>query len=751
MMIDIWHLDNPWTERVAADGLVKGVAFDWLQDLTRRVMSVEDKIKYESRDESSQNSNPQSNSVKDIKRVPEVRDCNWEHFKNRYDSEKGIPTVETLMAGQDLDREMEEEQLRRLDSDAKKDFLAAEGKNPARRTQASKNAIGDRIDRVRINSPAVLSLLAEVTGQSTWTSDQPHVFFSPFKIPIFFHERMEKELEKLEAALGETSNDQAALEQTAATKGELGGTVPPEANETAHQAYSEIKCYVEFVRNRLLPVHHKFDGETYETRSKIQFAELWSLFSFGELVVERQEDASEPQRAERARQRQMGTKKSSERRVWKVFLIKNSVGDWGVDNLDAPGSTLRRSREMPLDQDFTVWAYRLDYDGEKYAAVERRFWISPFEKEKDITKLPIYPIRFQRDSDNMMKRLRSRGEKFQKLIKHEHRAIEYDGWTLLEDPSGDMLAGPSDTTRLTTVHVDSNVIIDFAEGYQSHPLWKPDFSAYSNEVWAPSNKQDMFAIIQWSGTDRAREISRIIEVVIEDDDVNELQWQKMAETDNFIVDRDQRAERLQDGTTLDNEKQVLTADDAALLPARMMVYSLRDRFFVNADVLSLKIPPPIPNPFDDLKIKASDKKLIQSVVRDHFKKKQVHRQLQNKGDETLEQDFIPGKGKGLIILLHGPPGVGKTATAEAVAYEHKKPLFPITCGDLGIESSTVEDRLSQIFRLANAWDCVLLLDEADIFLSRREKMDDSLQRNALVSGTLTPKKCLIVSIALTQW
>jgi len=31
-------------------------------------------------------------------------------------------------------------------------------------------------------------------------------------------------------------------------------------------------------------------------------------------------------------------------------------------------------------------------------------------------------------------------------------------------------------------------------------------------------------------------------------------------------------------------------------------------------------------------------------------------------------DFIQGKGRGQIILLHGPPGVGKTCTAGKFAY-----------------------------------------------------------------------------------
>lgn len=88
-------------------------------------------------------------------------------------------------------------------------------------------------------------------------------------------------------------------------------------------------------------------------------------------------------------------------------------------------------------------------------------------------------------------------------------------------------------------------------------------------------------------------------------------------------------------------------------------------------------------------------------------------------------------GKGLIILLHGEPGVGKTSTAECIAEYTRRPLFAVTCGDIGQTPKEVEDSLENHFQLAHKWGCVLLLDEADVFLLKRSRGD--LQRNAIVS------------------
>jgi SpoVK/Ycf46/Vps4 family AAA+-type ATPase len=113
-------------------------------------------------------------------------------------------------------------------------------------------------------------------------------------------------------------------------------------------------------------------------------------------------------------------------------------------------------------------------------------------------------------------------------------------------------------------------------------------------------------------------------------------------------------------------------------------------------------------------------------------------------------DVIAGKGNGLILLLHGGPGTGKTLTAEGVAEIAQKPLYrvcnspncseyahlmtrisQVTCGDVGTKAEEVEQYLESVLHLGKIWDCVVLLDEAEVFLERRSL--DDLQRNALVS------------------
>lgn len=123
------------------------------------------------------------------------------------------------------------------------------------------------------------------------------------------------------------------------------------------------------------------------------------------------------------------------------------------------------------------------------------------------------------------------------------------------------------------------------------------------------------------------------------------------------------------------------------------------------------------NAFDSLVLDDSKKILLRSLLTQH------------KSREF--DDVVAGKGKGLIGLLCGGPGCGKTLTAESIAEESRRPLYSISVGELGTTASDVDKRLVEILELAYRWNAILLLDEADVFLHKRS--DTDVARNALTS------------------
>ena len=82
--------------------------------------------------------------------------------------------------------------------------------------------------------------------------------------------------------------------------------------------------------------------------------------------------------------------------------------------------------------------------------------------------------------------------------------------------------------------------------------------------------------------------------------------------------------------------------------------------------------------FKHLVIPAASKKLIEAAVTVH-------------GHHLCAApDIIAGKGQGLLILLHGGTRTGKTLTAESMAEAQERPLYRVTCGDIGIEPAEAE-------------------------------------------------------------
>ncbi|KAK7941504.1 uncharacterized protein PG986_013891 [Apiospora aurea] len=163
--------------------------------------------------------------------------------------------------------------------------------------------------------------------------------------------------------------------------------------------------------------------------------------------------------------------------------------------------------------------------------------------------------------------------------------------------------------------------------------------------------------------------------------------------------------------------------DTALCPPYAFGYSCGRKQWGRFPVANAQETAWRPDPMSKPEMKMNQKMLIQALVSSH--------EFANHDRDQMGQ-----KRKGLVILLHGPPGSGKTLTAECAAELSQRALLSCSMSELNKHNSAwyFEQRLAQVLQLATTWKAVVLLDEADVFLEARQDNSPVHQhRNALVA------------------
>ncbi len=97
--------------------------------------------------------------------------------------------------------------------------------------------------------------------------------------------------------------------------------------------------------------------------------------------------------------------------------------------------------------------------------------------------------------------------------------------------------------------------------------------------------------------------------------------------------------------------------------------------------------------------------------------------------DLLMDDIVAGKSGGTTVLCAGPAGVGKTLTAEVYSEIIRRPLYRVHSGQLGLNVAAMETALKDVLTRAQRWGAVMLIDEADVYIKRR---DDNITMNAVV-------------------
>ncbi|CAJ2512756.1 Uu.00g008750.m01.CDS01 [Anthostomella pinea] len=697
-------------------------------------------------------------------KIPTVRKCNFENFKNRFhDVDEPDYAVEVLMSGPSLQGQIRREQAFRRKEDLARlrqsYMLGYDSVKTSARTPQPKRDAEDRvrrekraeagqtnetdIQRIRVQSQPVLGHLTSLLNDTEQRST-PRTFVRPFQSLVYFQPKMKEILATLEEKWGDIEElDDIESEKVNDTPEELEIVDEPSAKDKesnpeakdedddvesimsvdsnaedldgimdSTEALRDMRCYVNFIDKEVMPLYNQYDGTEAD---RVRFDDLWSLFRVGDLIY----------------MPAAGETTGRYHEVWRIY--RTEIPEPEIAYPSSGWEFFADEMQQDKKAKFTIFAYYIDHDGNNYGAVRHKFELDSFPGERLIESLEVFPIRYRHDHNQLLESLKSQGRSFQKFLTDRHQA--YNAWTLtrtppydtdkaedeiLRDEAGELMRHPE--------FVESDVIVDLAEAMQKNPDWRPNFHRLTaNKGIRCDAEDDDMKIQQWFDGSRQSLAYAQTEIVQKTDGVEMWQRRENLNADTFL------RQRTKGNRTYDIKPQLmdLRDEDLVLLPKRMFAYALRERRFLPVNINFLKPIRRQDGVFENLKILKDYKDIVRGLVASHFQKKDLERRYVDMSTEGPSQDLIQNKGRGLVVLLHGVPGVGKTATAEAVAMEYRKPLFVITCGDLGLTPSEVESSLSNVFRLAHLWDCVLLLDEADVFLSQRSKLD--MKRNALVS------------------
>jgi len=229
------------------------------------------------------------------------------------------------------------------------------------------------------------------------------------------------------------------------------------------EALRDLRCLVRFMEHDVKPLSDRFiRGNCF----KVRFEDLWYLFKPGDDVVapfdgERDRDLRKSSDIDKRTYLDTTTPEITRRtfgRAWRVVHLGRGRQKLCFCNED-DGLWLPPS---PLEP-FMLQCCYVDYNGTRYGPVLRSFEIRPFQGERDITSLEVFPLRFVEDADELKTKLKERGKLFCDLA-NTSQARYYNGKT--SEIPGEWLS----------VQLEGPVVVDFAEILQRIPNLSPSFA-----------------------------------------------------------------------------------------------------------------------------------------------------------------------------------------------------------------------------------------------------------------------------------
>ncbi|KAL9050549.1 MAG: hypothetical protein Q9162_006576 [Coniocarpon cinnabarinum] len=361
---------------------------------------------------------------------------------------------------------------------------------------------------------------------------------------------------------------------------------------------------------------------------------------------------------------------------------------------------------------YCVEGQYLEYDGKQFGLGNFECDIEAFKGPRKITSLTTYPLKYHRDPEGLKKQLIERGKRFVGMEGMNYRF--HKG-----------LAFMKKKRNVAKVNINGRIMIDPAIFRRINPNYPISLIKRKDPDELPGQDSDDESSCgcggdsdddEPEGEDSFKPVRETKFKAIIDKD-KKLHIVEVPIDENGRELRVENMEQLPEGSETKHE---FTEEELLIASPVVLGFAFSEKLWLEFSLNGVHDIEWNEGAFDSLVLPDNQKTIVKALVESH----KFH------AAKTID-DVVQGKGKGLVAVLHGPPGTGKTLTAEGIAELLKCPLYMVSAGELGTDPRMLEAELQKILDIAHSWGAVLLLDEADVFLERREVHD--IHRNALVS------------------
>ena len=529
--------------------------------------------------------------------IPQLHYVEWSEFKNKYIGDEQDYAIEVLVGGAKYYHQRSEEERK----DKQRLKISSNDRDPPTTGHESSSRLPERI---RINSEPILLILNQVDPMDR--SEYPIVMLRPFK-PLIYHEvRIREIFQRLVTKWGSVDKGdgtEQAVEPTSmsyvgnstdsvVSEGDIGSlpaeseagskleAVPnrlvdsddftvtspdEEADDLADspEALRDLRCLIEFIDVELKPVA---DSYRNMSRQKIPFCDLWHLFKPGDLVHSPLGNTTSEFFIQNGERIQQGGSNDRYQEVWRVG--HTSGGRPILEQARGKHGSRERYTVAGLKctiNDFWITAGFVDFNGSSYNHQAFRFSILPFDGERDITSLQLYPLRYAPEVDELKDRLKSRGEAFREYTTFKYRY--YAGKTLTCAPSG--FHAPELYYPKHPENIDSQVVVDFGEAFAAHPGWRSTWHTLSRDAdLALGEDAEDYPTSYWKDSARKVLDEQIEDDIYGDEHIDTKMMEDYTQCNPLLRDYMQRRSAINDA--LDESQLVL-------LPNRVFAFVMKSR------------------------------------------------------------------------------------------------------------------------------------------------------------------------------